>query len=90
MRLIINDCGGAAFAVTVSMPNNAQLCNIVNGRIRQARICQNIGLGGGADLHDNLGAEGQLGFGNLQLWGREKLPMNIDNESRIHEKQEYK
>ena len=42
MRLIINDCGGAAFAVTVSMPNNAQLCNIVNGRIRQ-----NIGLGGG-------------------------------------------
>ena len=47
MRLIINDCGGAAFAVTVSMPNNAQLCNIVNGRIRQARICQNIGLGGG-------------------------------------------
>ena len=22
---------GAAFAVTVSMPNNAQLCNIVNG-----------------------------------------------------------
>ena len=24
-------------------------------------------IGGGADLHDNLGAEGQLGFGNLQL-----------------------
>lgn len=22
---------GAAFAITVSMPNNAQLCNIVNG-----------------------------------------------------------
>ena len=24
-------------------------------------------IGGGADLHDNLGAEGQLGFGNIQL-----------------------
>ena len=24
-------------------------------------------IGGGADLHDNLRTEGQLGFGNIQL-----------------------
>ena len=32
MNLPINTTAdGAAFAVTVSMPNNAQLCNIING-----------------------------------------------------------
>ena len=32
MNLPINTTyDGTAFAVTVSMPNNAQLCNIVNG-----------------------------------------------------------
>ena len=32
MNLPINTTAdGTAFAVTVSMPNNAQLCNIVNG-----------------------------------------------------------
>ena len=32
MSLPINTTAdGAAFAVTVSMPNNAQLCNIING-----------------------------------------------------------
>ena len=28
---------------------------------------QRMELIGGADMHDNLGAEGQLGFGNIQL-----------------------
>ena len=32
MNLPINTTSdGTAFAVTVSMPNNAQLCNIING-----------------------------------------------------------
>ena len=38
----------------------------IRGEYDKRVYAKNLGLGG-ADLHDNLGAEGQLGFGNIQL-----------------------
>ena len=66
MRLIINDCGGTAFAVTVSMPNNAQLCNIVNGggitRQRPCAWCINCADGCASTLTLHYHKEGWSNF----------------------------
>ena len=54
MNLPIDTCenGSCAFAI--------------RGEYDKRVYANNIGLELGAYLHDNLGAEGQLGFGNLR------------------------
>ena len=45
---------------------NVSCAFAIRGEYDKRVYAKNLGSGG-AYLHDNLGAEGQLGFGNIQL-----------------------